>query len=172
MKNPPGKYANILWKDTLCVLFVERVWTLSLFLLTEKNTKLKRKKKKEKNSLEYLVKPLKICQVHVLKWYPLIYQAKIWKRYLITDGITVFFLPAKSVTFWIWSECWEKFRKTWVMGAIDGTLHTGKLSCYWMQMWLSYVNFHYYIQDFISKALMYLETILKHLNKMLIESME
>lgn len=142
------------------------------FFLTEKNTKLKRKKKKEKNSLEYLVKPLKICQVHVLKWYPLIYQAKIWKRYLITDGITVFFLPAKSVTFWIWSECWEKFRKTWVMGAIDGTLHTGKLSCYWMQMWLSYVNFHYYIQDFISKALMYLETILKHLNKMLIESME
>lgn len=55
------------------------------------------------------------------------------------------------------------------MGAIDGKLHTGKLSCYWMQMWLRYVN---YIQDFISKALMYLEAILKHLNKMLIESIE
>lgn len=56
-----------------------------------------------------------------------------------------------------------------VKGAIDAMLHTGKLSCDWMQMWLRYVN---HIQGFISKSLIYLETILKHLNKMLIESME
>lgn len=62
-----------------------------------------------------------------------------------------------------------KSRKVLVEGAIDGMLHAGKLSCYWMQMWLRYVN---YIQDFISNSLIYPETILKHLNKMLIESME